>query len=47
MASIATDTPSALSVAPLAECQESRCAPSITTSSFSAGSDPGISASTL
>ena len=41
MASSTTADPSALSVAPGAECHESRCAPIMTTSSFSAGSVPG------
>ena len=41
-ASIITAQPMALSVAPVAECQESRCPPSMMTSSFL--SVPGISA---
>jgi hypothetical protein len=45
MASIITAEPAALSVAPVPECQESKCAPIITTSS--ALSVPGISAITL
>ena len=44
-ASIMIDDPMALSVAPVAACHESRCAPSITTSS--ALSVPGISATVL
>ena len=47
IASIAAATASALSVAPVAECHESRCAPSSTTSFLSTGSVPGISAITL
>ena len=45
MASIITAEPAALSVAPVAACHESKCAPSITTSA--ALSVPGISAITL
>ena len=41
-ASITTALPAALSVAPVPACHESRCAPSMTTSSFL--SLPGISA---
>ena len=41
-ASIQAATPAALSVAPVPPCQESRCAPSITTSPL--GSVPGSSA---
>ena len=45
IASIITADPAALSVAPVDPCQESKCAPSITTSS--ALSVPGISPTTL
>ncbi len=44
-ASIATETPAALSVAPVPLCQESMCPPSMTSSSFR--SVPGISATVL
>src|SRR5258705_227091 len=44
-ASMHTADPAALSVAPVPECHESKCAPSITISSFR--SVPGISATTL
>ena len=46
-ASIMTAEPDALSVAPVPECHESKCAPIITISSFNIGSVPGISAITL
>ena len=44
MTSIATTVPAPLSVAPVADAHESRWPPTITTSSFSFGSVPGISA---
>ena len=44
IASITVALPSALSVAPVPVCHESRCAPTITISSFTALSVPGISA---
>ena len=44
MTSMATIEPAPLSVAPVPAAQESRCPPTITTSSFSLGSVPGISA---
>ena len=47
MASIAAADPAPLSVAPVPVCHESKWPPSITTSSRSAGSVPGISAMTL
>ena len=47
MASSITPEPAPLSVAPVPECQESKCAPIITTSSFSRGSVPGISPTML
>ncbi len=45
IASIIAADPAALSVAPVEECQESKCAPSITSSS--ALSEPRISPTTL
>ena len=45
MASMATETPAPLSVAPVPLCQESMWPPSMTTSSFR--SVPGISATVL
>ena len=45
MASMATEQPAALSVAPVPLCHESMCPPSITISSFR--SVPGISATVL
>ena len=47
IASITVAEPSALSVAPVPVCHESRCAPTITISSLIALSVPGISAMTL
>ena len=47
IASITLVDPSALSVAPTPVCHESRWAPIMMTSSRSAGSVPGSSASTL
>ena len=47
IASIIAAEPVALSVAPVAAATESKCAPSMTTSSRSAGSVPGISAIVL
>ena len=47
IASITVAAPSALSVAPVPVCHESRCAPTITISSLIALSVPGISAITL
>ena len=46
-ASIITTAPVPLSVVPVAACQLSICAPSITISFFNSGSSPGISATTL
>ena len=47
MASMATMAPAPLSVAPVPPIQLSRWPPTITTSSFSFGSVPGISAIVL